>query len=81
VLDAEPRRVSVAGRLMSKRVMGKASFAHVMDMSGRISATRCPRASTPSSRPGTSATSSVPRGCCSRPAPASCRSRSTPSAC
>jgi lysyl-tRNA synthetase class 2 len=36
VLDAEPRRVSVAGRLMSKRVMGKASFAHVMDMSGRI---------------------------------------------
>ena len=35
-LDAEPRRVAVAGRLMSKRVMGKASFAHLMDMSGRI---------------------------------------------
>ena len=26
--------VSVAGRLMSKRVMGKASFAHVQDGSG-----------------------------------------------
>jgi len=35
-LDAAPRRVAVAGRLMSKRVMGKASFAHIMDMSGRI---------------------------------------------
>ncbi|VAX07977.1 Lysyl-tRNA synthetase (class II) [hydrothermal vent metagenome] len=29
-------RVSVAGRLMSRRVMGKASFAHLQDMSGRI---------------------------------------------
>lgn len=29
-------RVSVAGRLMSKRVMGKASFAGLQDMSGRI---------------------------------------------
>ena len=28
--------VSVAGRLMSKRVMGKASFAHIQDASGRI---------------------------------------------
>ena len=35
-LEAEPRRVAVAGRMMGKRVMGKASFAHVMDMSGRI---------------------------------------------
>ena len=35
-LDAAPRRVAVAGRLMGKRVMGKASFAHLMDMSGRI---------------------------------------------
>lgn len=29
-------RVQVAGRLMSRRVMGKASFAHLQDMSGRI---------------------------------------------
>jgi len=29
-------RVSVAGRMMLKRVMGKASFASVQDMSGRI---------------------------------------------
>jgi lysyl-tRNA synthetase class 2 len=28
--------VKLAGRLMSKRVMGKASFAHLQDMSGRI---------------------------------------------
>jgi len=35
-LEADPRRVCVAGRLMAKRVMGKASFAHLQDMSGRI---------------------------------------------
>ena len=29
-------RASVAGRLMSRRIMGKASFAHLQDMSGRI---------------------------------------------
>jgi len=29
-------RVSVAGRLMSRRIMGRASFANVQDMSGRI---------------------------------------------
>jgi len=28
--------VSLAGRLMAKRVMGKASFAHVQDMTGRM---------------------------------------------
>ena len=36
VLEATPVRVKVAGRLMAKRVMGKASFAHLQDMSGRI---------------------------------------------
>jgi lysyl-tRNA synthetase class 2 len=36
VLDALPIRVKVAGRLMAKRVMGKASFAQLQDMSGRI---------------------------------------------
>ncbi len=35
-LEAEPRRVSVAGRMMLKRVMGKLSFATLQDMSGRI---------------------------------------------
>ena len=35
-LEAEPRRVKVAGRMMLKRVMGKLSFATVQDMSGRI---------------------------------------------
>ncbi len=29
-------RVRVAGRMMAKRVMGKASFTHLQDMSGRI---------------------------------------------
>ena len=35
-LEAAPVRVKVAGRLMAKRVMGKASFAQLQDMSGRI---------------------------------------------
>ncbi len=34
--EANPHRVSVAGRMMAKRVMGKASFAQLQDMSGRI---------------------------------------------
>ena len=35
-LDREQVRVRVAGRMMAKRVMGKASFAHIQDGSGRI---------------------------------------------
>ncbi|MEX2524264.1 MAG: lysine--tRNA ligase [Gammaproteobacteria bacterium] len=35
-LEKENIRVRVAGRLMSRRVMGKVSFAHLQDMSGRI---------------------------------------------
>ena len=35
-LEADPITVSVAGRLMVKRVMGKASFAKLQDRSGRI---------------------------------------------
>jgi lysyl-tRNA synthetase class 2 len=35
-LEAFDRRVAVAGRLLAKRVMGKASFAQLQDMSGRI---------------------------------------------
>jgi len=35
-LEGHPIRVSVAGRMMLKRVMGKASFATIQDLSGRI---------------------------------------------
>ena len=34
--NAEPRRVSIAGRMMSRRVMGKASFIELQDSKGRI---------------------------------------------
>lgn len=34
--DAEPRQVSVAGRIMSRRIMGKASFMELKDSQGRI---------------------------------------------
>ena len=34
--EAEPRKVSVAGRIMSRRVMGKASFIELQDSKGRI---------------------------------------------
>ena len=35
-LETESEKFSLAGRMMSRRVMGKASFAHIQDMSGRI---------------------------------------------
>lgn len=35
-LENSGRRVQIAGRLMAKRVMGKASFAQLQDMSGSI---------------------------------------------
>ena len=35
-LENESVKVAVAGRMMSRRVMGKASFAHIQDMSGKI---------------------------------------------
>jgi len=34
--EAEARQVSIAGRMMSRRVMGKASFAELQDSKGRI---------------------------------------------
>jgi len=34
--DAEPRQVCIAGRMMSRRVMGKASFVELQDSKGRI---------------------------------------------
>lgn len=35
-LEAQGVRVKVAGRMMTRRIMGKASFATIQDMSGRI---------------------------------------------
>ncbi len=35
-LDSEKVEVRLAGRMMAKRIMGKAAFTHVQDMSGRI---------------------------------------------
>jgi len=34
--DAEPREVRIAGRIMSRRIMGKASFIELQDSEGRI---------------------------------------------
>ncbi|MBP3790264.1 MAG: lysine--tRNA ligase [Prevotella sp.] len=34
--EAEPREVCIAGRMMSRRVMGKASFVELQDSKGRI---------------------------------------------
>ena len=34
--DEEPRQVCIAGRMMSRRVMGKASFVELQDSKGRI---------------------------------------------
>ena len=36
IMDANPIHVSIAGRMMSKRVMGKASFCNVQDKPGNI---------------------------------------------
>jgi lysyl-tRNA synthetase class 2 len=35
-LEATGRRVAIAGRVMAKRIMGKAAFAQLQDVSGRI---------------------------------------------
>jgi len=35
-LEAQAVKVKLAGRIMTRRVMGKASFCHIQDMSGRI---------------------------------------------
>ena len=36
IMDASPIEVSIAGRMMFKRVMGKASFANIQDLKGNI---------------------------------------------
>ena len=36
IMDADPIEVSIAGRMMFKRVMGKASFCNIADLKGNI---------------------------------------------
>ena len=36
IMDADPIEVSIAGRMMFKRVMGKASFCNIQDLKGKI---------------------------------------------
>lgn len=36
MLETEKNQVQVAGRIMTRRLMGKASFVHIQDMTGRI---------------------------------------------
>ncbi|MCQ2483580.1 MAG: lysine--tRNA ligase [Clostridia bacterium] len=36
IMDAQPINVRIAGRMMFKRVMGKASFCNIQDLKGRI---------------------------------------------
>ena len=36
--ELEGKEVSVAGRMMAKRIMGKAAFTHILDLKGRIQA-------------------------------------------
>ena len=38
IMDANPITVSIAGRMMFKRVMGKASFCNIQDLKGNIQA-------------------------------------------
>ena len=69
------KQVALAGRMMSKRVMGKASFAHLRDDKGDIQLyvrrDDLARRLTPPSKSWTWAISSVSRARCSAPRPAS----------
>ena len=40
-MDASPIQVSVAGRMMFKRVMGKASFCNIQDLKGKYTDICC----------------------------------------
>lgn len=79
-LEALNIEVSVAGRMMTRRIMGKASFVTLQDVGGRIRSctlpvTICRKAfTTSSSKNGISATSSARKGSCSRPKRANCLS-------
>jgi lysyl-tRNA synthetase, class II len=35
-LENQPKTVKLSGRIMTRRIMGKASFVHIQDMTGRI---------------------------------------------
>ena len=37
IMDAHPLHVAIAGRMMFKRVMGKASFCNIQDLQGKYS--------------------------------------------
>ena len=69
------KQVALAGRMMSKRVMGKASFAHLRDDKGDIQLyvrrDSWARRPTPPLRSWMWAISSVSRARCSAPRPAS----------
>lgn len=75
----EGQAVSVAGRMMAKRIMGKASFCQVQDLTGILQiygrpATASARSPTPASRRWISATLSVSKVRFSRPRPVRYRS-------
>ncbi len=42
-MDANPIHVAIAGRIMFKRVMGKASFCNIQDLQGNIQVLCCKR--------------------------------------
>lgn len=78
-LEALNIEVAVAGRMMTRRIMGKASFVTLQDVGGRIqlyvAVTICRKAfTTSSSKNGTSAISSARKVNCSKPKPANCLS-------
>src|SRR5438477_2336719 len=77
-LEAEKPAASIAGRMLLKRVMGKASFATLQDMSGQIQVYAnndvTGRKRTRRSSAGTWATSSASKAASSRPTRASSRS-------
>lgn len=85
-LEALNIEVSVAGRMMTRRIMGKASFVTLQDVGGRIQlyvrAMICRKAfTTSSSRSGILAISSARKVSCSKPKPASCLSTAPNCAC
>ena len=63
IMDADPIEVSIAGRMMFKRVMGKASFCNIADLKGNIQLqrTQSARKHTQISRSPISAISTVLR--------------------
>lgn len=78
-LEALNIEVAVAGRMMTRRIMGKASFVTLQDVGGRIQL-YVARDDLPEGvyneqfKNGTSATSSARKVSCSKPKPANCLS-------